>query len=88
MSARATMDWDNQLTSSGFGACPTSSSTCSLTAMTLASRLRSNVARESAAFFGFQIGDAVMPKTFGRTLAGAWKYSRMIPLYAWFLRAW
>ena len=75
-------------TSSGRGEWPASSSICSLTAMTVASRFFSKIASDSGAFLGFQIGEAVMPKTFGRTLAGAWKYSRMIPLYAWFLRVW
>ena len=64
------------------------SSTCSRTAMTLASRLRSSVESDSAASLGFQIGDAVIPNIFGRFSGGHWKYSRMIPLYAWFLRVW
>lgn len=78
----------NRRTSSGLGEWPMSSSICSLTAMTFASRLRSRVARDSAAFLGFQMGDAVMPNTLGRTSDGVWKYSRIIPLYAWFLRVW
>ena len=73
-------------TSSGRGEWPASSSICSLTAMTVASKFFSKIASDSGAFLGFQIGEAVIPKTFGRQPSAIWKYSRMMPLYAWFFR--
>jgi hypothetical protein len=75
------LDCMGKHTSVGLGIFPESSSTCSRTPITLASKVASKIWSDATGFFEFHIGEAVMPNILGRFSTGHCEYSFMIIAY-------